>query len=158
MTWHKSGVSQADSQRDFYECERDTRASAWSFSGGLQGAGEAQAFYGRCMTAKGYHLSNGSPNPSWDTTGKVYPPDAMVLCVFPDRPGSTNIQAKQCLSGRGTIAGPAPVISTAQRDATGRTYADSDRAMCMFPNLQAPVNLQAKACAQGGGTITGPAT
>jgi hypothetical protein len=110
LVWSKEGAAEGEREAAQYDCERDTRMSAASFSGGLQGAGEAQAFYGRCMSAKGFYLSApwpAGPKPAWDATGKVYSPSARVLCVWADRAGSATIQAKECLSSRGTIAGPA---------------------------------------------------
>ena len=112
VVWHKEGAAPGDYQAAAYECERDTRMVAPTFSRGvLIPAIEAQEFATRCMNAKGFYLvtasSVGQPRPAWDTTGKIYPPEEMVLCVFPDRSGSTTTKAKSCLSGGGTIAGPA---------------------------------------------------
>ena len=118
--WKKRGATDADLQRDGYECERDVRAAAGSFSGGVFGAGEAQAFGQRCMQAKGWALmpttATFAPDPPGqapvdrDAMGqRIYPPEALVLCVLPNVAGSSTIQAKQCLAAGGTIAGPAPI-------------------------------------------------
>jgi hypothetical protein len=109
--WQKPSASPSEAQRDFYECERDTRASASSFSGGLQGAGEAQAFYGRCLSARGYSLAPAGaarvqPTPMRDATGRTYVDDDRVTCTFSN--GSTvTFSAKVCSQGGGTILGRA---------------------------------------------------
>lgn len=54
--YYKEGATQADFQRDSYECERDARMSAASFGGGIAGAMEARNFYRRCMGVRGYRL------------------------------------------------------------------------------------------------------
>jgi hypothetical protein len=51
--WTKPGLTQADFNRDSYNCEKDMRQSGY-FGGGLVGALNAQAFEERCMTAQGY--------------------------------------------------------------------------------------------------------
>ncbi len=110
LVWRKTGAAPGEYEAAAYECERDTRAVAPSFGRGiLIPAIEAQNFAARCMNAKGFYLTtpfSAGARPSWDATGKVYPPEAMVLCVFPDRPGSSTTTAKTCLDGKGTIAGP----------------------------------------------------
>lgn len=57
--WYKAGSTAADYQKDSYDCERDTRAGAVSFGGGLVGSVGAQNFYDRCMQAHGYYLAPG---------------------------------------------------------------------------------------------------
>ena len=51
--WDKPGATQADFQRDSYDCERDMRQSGY-FGGGIVGALNASGFESRCMMAKGY--------------------------------------------------------------------------------------------------------
>lgn len=51
--WDKPGATQADFNKDSYECERDMRQSGY-YGGGLVGAANAQNFYNRCMVAHGY--------------------------------------------------------------------------------------------------------
>ena len=54
--WDKAGgVTQAQWQRDSYECERDARMSTASFGGGVVGQVRAEQFYARCLQAKGYY-------------------------------------------------------------------------------------------------------
>lgn len=53
--WVKD-VSQDELNRDRYECERDMRAGALSFGGGIAGQINANEFMGRCFQAKGYVL------------------------------------------------------------------------------------------------------
>lgn len=117
LEWQKRGASTADMQRDAYECERDTRTAAASFSGGLQGAGEAQAFYGRCLTARGYSLAAPAslsgpppppvqPTPMRDAAGNTYQDGDRVKCSFSN--GSTvTFGAKVCAQGGGLIVGRA---------------------------------------------------
>ena len=51
---YRDNTSQADYQKDAYECERDTRMSASSFGGGIVGSMNANDFAIRCMQARGY--------------------------------------------------------------------------------------------------------
>ena len=52
--WYKDGATQSEFDRARYECERDTRQVAGSFSYGLAGAWQAREFAERCMGAKGF--------------------------------------------------------------------------------------------------------
>lgn len=51
--WAKPGATEADLQRDSYECERDVRQSGY-YGGGLLGALNAEGFGERCMMAHGW--------------------------------------------------------------------------------------------------------
>jgi hypothetical protein len=51
---YRDNTSQADYNKDAYECERDTRMSAVSFGGGIVGSMNAKDFAIRCMQARGY--------------------------------------------------------------------------------------------------------
>jgi hypothetical protein len=70
-TWSKPGGTQAEFNKDSYECERDMRQSG-GYGTGLVGALNAQGFAGRCMIAHGYtkdttqsaSASGTSPDPS----------------------------------------------------------------------------------------------
>lgn len=53
--WVKPGANQEAFRADNYGCERDSRQSG-GFGTGLVGAIEAQAFFNRCMTARGWSL------------------------------------------------------------------------------------------------------
>lgn len=53
--WVKPGANQESFRADNYGCERDSRQSG-GFGTGLVGAIEAQAFFNRCMTARGWSL------------------------------------------------------------------------------------------------------
>jgi hypothetical protein len=52
--WYKNGATQADFNRDAFDCEKTTRQVAYSFGGGLGGAMEADDFASRCMVARGW--------------------------------------------------------------------------------------------------------
>lgn len=52
--FYKDGTSQADYNKDAYECERDARMSVVSFGTGIMASIEAKNFAVRCMQAKGY--------------------------------------------------------------------------------------------------------
>lgn len=51
--WDKPGATQADFQRDAYQCEKDARQSGY-FGGGFIGQANFQGFQERCMMAAGY--------------------------------------------------------------------------------------------------------
>jgi hypothetical protein len=55
VTWEKNSPTAPDLQVAFYECERDTRMAARSFGSGFAAQAEAEAFFGRCMSTKGYY-------------------------------------------------------------------------------------------------------
>jgi hypothetical protein len=55
MIWDKPGGTQADYNRDNYECERDARQSGY-YGGGLAGALNMREFFKKCMVAHGYIL------------------------------------------------------------------------------------------------------
>ena len=55
--WDKPGATQADFNRDSYECEKDTRQSGY-FGGGLSGSLRMKEFYGKCMVARGWTARN----------------------------------------------------------------------------------------------------
>jgi hypothetical protein len=51
--WHKAGVTQAEFNKDAYECEKDARQSG-HFGTGIVGAIAFGQFQERCMVARGY--------------------------------------------------------------------------------------------------------
>lgn len=51
--WQKAGVTQAEFNKDTYECEKDARQSGY-FGTGIAGAIAFGQFQERCMVAKGY--------------------------------------------------------------------------------------------------------
>jgi len=51
--WEKPGATQADFNKDSYECERDARQSGY-YGTGLAGAINMQNFADRCMIARGW--------------------------------------------------------------------------------------------------------
>ena len=51
--WDKQGATQADFNKDSYECERDARQSGY-FGSGLAGSLAMKEFYERCMVARGW--------------------------------------------------------------------------------------------------------
>lgn len=54
LVWYKpGGATQADFNRDTYECERDVRQGGY-YGTGIAGALNAQGFGERCMFAKGW--------------------------------------------------------------------------------------------------------
>jgi len=55
MIWDKSGGTQAEYNRDSYECEKDARQSGY-YGSGLSGALELKEFFKRCMVSRGYTL------------------------------------------------------------------------------------------------------
>ncbi len=55
--WDKPGATQADYNKDTYECEKDTRQSGY-FGGGLVGSMRMKEFYGKCMVAHGWTARN----------------------------------------------------------------------------------------------------
>ena len=56
MIWNKPGVTQAEYNKDSYECEKDARQSGY-FGTGLVGALNMRDFFKTCMVARGYTLS-----------------------------------------------------------------------------------------------------
>lgn len=116
--WTKAGLTVADLQKDTFDCERETRMVAHTFSPGLFRDAEANAYAGRCMTAKGYTLVRvgaGSmaspapaiaPGPVSDATGRQYNSTDRVNCRF-RTVASVELPAKTCSQGGGTILGPA---------------------------------------------------
>jgi hypothetical protein len=57
MVWDKPGATQADYNKDRYECEKDTRQSGY-FGHGFIGAANMVDFFKQCMAARGYELVN----------------------------------------------------------------------------------------------------
>ncbi|WP_439595154.1 hypothetical protein [Falsiroseomonas sp.] len=53
--WIRPGASTQEFDAERYACERDARQSG-GFGSGLVGAMEAQAFFNRCMTSRGWRL------------------------------------------------------------------------------------------------------
>ena len=169
--WVKSGASEADFQRDAYECERDTRAVSYSFGRGiLIPVVQAQEFASRCMVAKGWGMSYGeaaatsapTPTPQRDASGRQLGDGERILCTFP---GSANphlakveLTARACAVGGGTIVGPAPP----QAASSDRQYDDREMIFCNFVESKNPtfakIEVSARTCRQGGGVILGPAT
>jgi hypothetical protein len=108
LVWVKDGASNADLQLALYECERDTRAAALSFGGGITGAAEAQAFAQRCMSAKGYSLVtlatiNGSRRPTTYSHGVAYGVGEIVICRFPMPDKDVAVTAGDCVNGGGYV-------------------------------------------------------
>jgi hypothetical protein len=101
--WQKEGATQADLQRDSFDCEATTRAAAASFSRGLQGAGEAQAFGQRCMAAKGWSLQQLGPDRK--ATLAPIPPSYFrnVQCRFSNPPQVLPGTAGFCIREGGQI-------------------------------------------------------
>lgn len=104
-TWEKPGSSVQDLQRDSYACERDTRQAAASFSGGLQGAGEAEAFGKRCMYSKGWRLEAHSSAPSARVAPWTSDDLRNVQCRFSDPPRVLPGTAGFCRKNGGQIVG-----------------------------------------------------
>ncbi len=104
--WDKPGATQADFQRDAYECERDARMSAMSFGGGIAGAIEAKNFYRRCMVAHGYTLRQNS-SATASPTYTPPPPDperAIVTCLIPGQPPAA-LTVRSCRGNGGKVVG-----------------------------------------------------
>ena len=57
MIWDKSSGTQAEYNKDSYECEKDARQSGY-FGGGIAGALNMREFFKTCMVSKGYILRN----------------------------------------------------------------------------------------------------
>jgi hypothetical protein len=55
MVWDKEGATQADYNRDSYQCEKDARQSGY-FGTGLAGGLNMRKFFQQCMVADGYTL------------------------------------------------------------------------------------------------------
>lgn len=108
MAWHKQGVTEAEMQRDTYECERDTRMAAASFGTGPAASANAQAFAIRCMNARGYSLVNAAVSnntfapPIRDAKGAVYAPGAPVICRLPNGQ-QANMVARECVRNSGAV-------------------------------------------------------
>lgn len=91
---------------------------AHTFTPGLFREAEANAYAGRCMTAKGYNLvrvGGGTtasvtpviaPGPVSDASGRQYNGTDRVNCRF-RTVQSVELPARTCSEGGGTILGPA---------------------------------------------------
>jgi len=55
MIWDKSDATQAEYNKDAYECEKDARQSGY-FGSGIAGAINMREFFKSCMVARGYTL------------------------------------------------------------------------------------------------------
>lgn len=53
MTWNKPDVTQAEFNKDSYECQRDARQSGY-YGSGIAGAINMREFLQMCMVSKGY--------------------------------------------------------------------------------------------------------
>jgi hypothetical protein len=71
-SWSKPGTTQAEYNKDSYECERDMRQSG-GYGTGLAGALNAQGFEDRCMIARGYTKVAAS-SAAAPTSGTYYTP------------------------------------------------------------------------------------
>jgi hypothetical protein len=58
-TWDKPGATEAEFNRDSYECQRDARMAHGSFGGGLAGQFYMMGFAEQCMGARGWNPRKG---------------------------------------------------------------------------------------------------
>ena len=73
--WTKPGFNATDWQRDNYECERDARTAAHSFSGVF----DQQAFFNRCLVAHGYYQTRAvDPAEQRAVNGRTGSPEAIA--------------------------------------------------------------------------------
>jgi hypothetical protein len=57
LCWTKPGFTQAEWNRDRYECERDVRQSSY-YGGGIIGGYNMQEFFNECLVARGYYTTD----------------------------------------------------------------------------------------------------
>jgi hypothetical protein len=95
--WSKPGATQADFNRDSYECERDTRMAAASFGTGVVASIQAQDFMGRCMVAHGYAQRGAT---------KGVDPDETVSCKYNLENGVVKrVSVRTCATTMGIVVG-----------------------------------------------------
>jgi len=160
VQWAKAGASPADYQRDAYECERDTRTVAYTFTPGvILPALDAGAFFSRCMNAKGYTLiSSARPQPMGDGAGNlpwmkpqpevVYAPMEMIVCK-PRDAATAVMAADACKQAKGSIVAYAP---------DGRPYDDAQIVVCSAASDDsATMKMTTSECRKSGARILGAA-
>lgn len=158
VQWAKAGASPADYQRDAYECERDTRMVAYTFTPGvILPALDAGAFFSRCMNAKGYALvSSTKPQPMGDGAGSlpwmkpqpetVYAPTDVIACK-PREAAAVVTTADACRQGGGSILAYAP---------DGQPYRADEIVVCSAAyDDSATSRMKAADCQKAGARILG---
>ena len=99
LYWKKAGATEADFQRDSYECKKDAYATGGAV---YVGYGVTQrtpnsGMYSQCMVAHGYHLGP-APLPVV-TSGPV----TLVYCQLPNLTDEVTTNESACLSSGGRV-------------------------------------------------------
>src|SRR5262249_10101529 len=85
--WTKAGFSEAEWNRDRYECERDMRQSGY-YGTGLVGALNAENFFEGCLVARGYYKTTAAAS-------RPSEPDSAVPAIPPSSDVNTNPKSKK---------------------------------------------------------------
>jgi hypothetical protein len=94
QVWVKSGMTQAEYQKDSYECGQSTGVNTGSNGNNLEAAQQAKSAISRCMTARGYTLQKAD---------SVDPALKLVNCKFKEVEEVQRMSAQSCTNSGGTV-------------------------------------------------------
>jgi hypothetical protein len=93
QVWVKAGMTQAEYQKDSYECGQSAGMTG-SYGSSLDAAQQAKNAISRCMTARGYTLQKAD---------SVDPASKLVNCRFKEVEEVQRMSAQSCTNGGGTV-------------------------------------------------------
>ena len=94
QVWVKSGMTQAEYQKDSSECGQIAGMNTGSYGSSLEAAQVAKSAMSRCMTARGYTLQKAD---------SVDPALKLVNCKFQAVEEVQRMSAQSCTNGGGTV-------------------------------------------------------
>ena len=94
QVWVKAGMTQAEYQKDSYECGQSAGMSTSSYGSSLDAAQQAKTAKSRCMTARGYTLQKAD---------SVDPALKLVNCKFKEVEEVQRLSAQSCTNSGGTV-------------------------------------------------------
>ena len=94
QVWVKSGMSQAEYQKDSAECEQSAGMSSRAYGNSLDAAQQAGSALSRCMAGRGYTLQKAD---------SADPALKLVNCKFTQVAEVQRLSAESCTKGGGTI-------------------------------------------------------
>ena len=94
QVWVKAGMTQAEYQKDSYECGQSAGLNVGSSGSSLDAAQQAKGAISRCMTARGYTPQKAD---------SVDPALKLVNCKFQAVEEVQRMSAQSCTNGGGTV-------------------------------------------------------
>ena len=94
QVWVKAGMTQAEYQKDSYECGQSAGVNTGSYGSSLDAAQQAKNALSRCMIARGYMLQKAD---------SVDPALKLVNCKFKEVDQVQRLSAQSCTNSGGTV-------------------------------------------------------